>query len=556
MTYTEIKKKGEKTYYYRGKSIRQGKKVNKERIYLGVNLTKQELDKKEQEADKKMDNTQEKPKEKELKEKPRKQGESKQMHNVKGISVKKQEDMASWYEQVCLKAEIADFGPVKGTIIIRPNGYSIWQSIQDYFNENIIKATGVRNAYFPLFIPESFFKKEAEHAEGFNPEVAWIDKEVSGEGERIAIRPTSETIMYDAYSQWIRSYKDLPLKINQWANVVRWETETTKLFIRSREFLWQEGHCVYETEEECKVDTINYIKLYAKLCEELLSIHVIVGKKTEKERFAGAKETYTIEAFMPDGKALQCGTSHELGQGFAKSFNISFLGKDKEAHTPWQNSWGLSTRLIGGLIMIHSDDKGLVLPPKIAENKIVIIPILIGKSDNILKKAKELKKILVNFNPLLDDRTDQTPGYKFNEWEMKGTPLRIELGPRDLEKNKVVVARRDTGNKQDVYIKDLEKEIPKILDKIQKNLLIKSKKDLEDSIIIAKTWNEFEQGIKNKKLVQANFCGETKCEDWIKEKSGGATSRCIPFDKKPEKNTKCVLCEKPAKHLIYFSKSY
>jgi len=557
MTYTEVKKKGEKTYYYRGKSVRQGKKVNKERIYLGVNLTKQELAQKEQEADKKMLNIQEKPQNQDKKPKKQGQGSQKNQRDSKGLSAKKQENMSEWYEQVCLKAEIAEFGPVKGTMVIRPNGYAIWQAIQDYFNENIIKATKVRNAYFPLFIPESFFKKEAEHAEGFSPEVAWIDKEVSGEGERIAVRPTSETIMYDAYSQWIRSYKDLPLKINQWANVVRWETEATKLLLRSREFLWQEGHCVYETEKECEEDTINYIRLYEKLCKDLLSIPVLVGKKTKKERFAGAKETYTIEAFMPDGKALQCGTSHELGQGFAKSFNISFLGKDKEPHTPWQNSWGISTRLIGGMIMTHSDDKGLVLPPNIAENKVVIIPILIkGKEKQVLKEAEKIKEQLSEFNPIFDDREDQSPGYKFNEWEMKGIPLRIELGPRDLEKNKVVIARRDTGIKQDVNIKDLEKEIPKILEAIQKDLLKKAEKNLKESIVVAKTWDEFMQGMKDKKLIQTNFCGETECEDNIKDKSGGATSRCIPFNKKLDKNTKCVHCGKTAKEVIYFSKSY
>ncbi|MBM3247668.1 proline--tRNA ligase, partial [Candidatus Pacearchaeota archaeon] len=356
----------------------------------------------------------------------------------KGITVTKEQDMPTWYEQVCLKAEIADFGPVKGTMVIRPNGYAIWQAIQDYFNANIVKPNNVRNAYFPLFIPESFFKKESEHAQGFSPEVAWLDTSVSGEGERIAIRPTSETIMYDSYSKWIRSYKDLPLKINQWCNVVRWETQATKLFLRSREFLWQEGHCVYETEKECEEDTINYIKLYQKLCKELLALPTMIGQKTEKEKFAGAKATYAIEGFMPDGKALQCGTSHNLGQGFAKAFNISFLGKDEKQHLPWQNSWGLSTRLLGGTIMTHSDNKGLVLPPKAAENKLVIVPIIIAKNQAPLKKAKELAKQLQEFNPIIDEREGYSAGYKFSEWEMRGIPLRIEIGPRDLEENKIV----------------------------------------------------------------------------------------------------------------------
>src|SRR3989338_5172953 len=258
-----------------------------------------------------------------------------------GITVKKQDDLPEWYEQVCLKAELAEFSPVKGCMVIRPNGYAIWEAVQAYFNANIIKPMGVKNAYFPLFIPESFFHKEAEHAEGFSPEVAWLDKEITGEGERLAVRPTSETIMYDSYSRWIRSHKDLPLRINQWCNVVRWETQATKLFLRSREFLWQEGHCVYETAEECEKETINYLHLYEKMCEELLALPVLAGKKSEKEKFAGAVSTYSIEGFMPDGKALQCGTSHFLGQNFAKSFGISFIGTDEEPHMPHQTSWGI-----------------------------------------------------------------------------------------------------------------------------------------------------------------------------------------------------------------------
>ncbi|HME87107.1 MAG TPA: aminoacyl--tRNA ligase-related protein, partial [Candidatus Nanoarchaeia archaeon] len=274
------------------------------------------------------------------------------MANV--LTAKKEENMPEWYQQVCLKAELADFAPVKGCFILRPNGYSIWQSIQTYFDQHINKATGVKNAYFPLFIPERFFTKEKEHAEKLSIEVAWLDKDVTGEGDRLAVRPTSETIMYDSYSQWIRSYRDLPLKINQWCNVVRWETEATKLFLRSREFLWQEGHCVYETEQECAQETLNYIKLYGMLCKDLLALPVIIGRKTDKEKFAGADYTYTIEGFMPDGKALQAGTSHMLGQRFARAFNIKFLGKDEKEHLPWQNSWGLSTRLIGAMVMTHA----------------------------------------------------------------------------------------------------------------------------------------------------------------------------------------------------------
>lgn len=475
----------------------------------------------------------------------------------KGITVKKSDDMPEWYEQVCLKAEIADFAPVKGCMIIRPNGYAIWQSIQDYFNKNIVEPNEVRNAYFPLFIPESFFKKEAEHAEGFSPEVAWLDKEVTGDGERLAVRPTSETIMYNSYAQWIRSHRDLPLKINQWCNVVRWETEATKLFLRSREFLWQEGHCVYETEEDCEKETIMYIKAYQKLCKDLLALPMIVGKKTEKEKFAGAKHTYSIEGFMPDGKALQCGTSHNLSQNFAKAFDIRFLGKDEKMHIPFQNSWGLSTRLIGAVIMTHSDDKGLVLPPKVAYNKLVIVPIFKGEDkDNILEESKKIYSSLKLYNPILDEREEYTPGWKYNEWELKGIPIRIELGPKDLEKKQVVLVRRDTGEKQFIKAKDIKEKVKETLELMHNEMYEKADKLLKDSIIETDDFDDMVKAIKNKKLVKTHFCGEKECEEWIKDKTGGATSRCIPFDIEPEKDSKCIHCGKDATCLIYFSKSY
>ncbi len=478
----------------------------------------------------------------------------------KGIKTSKEKDIAKWYEEICLKSELADFGSVKGTMIIRPRGYAIWESIKNYFNANIIKPTGVKNAYFPLFIPESFFKKESKHAKGFNPEVAWLDKKVTGKGERLAIRPTSETIMYDSYSKWIRSYKDLPLKINQWCNIVRWETEATKLFLRSREFLWQEGHCVYETEKECKKDTIKYIKLYSKLCKELLALPVITGEKTEKEKFAGAKKTYTIEALMPDGKSLQCGTSHELGQGFAKAFDINFLGRKEENKIPWQNSWGISTRLIGGTVMTHSDDKGLVLPPKIARNKIVIIPILFDKTkEKVLKQAEKLKKDLSRFNPILDDREDYTPGWKFNEWELKGIPIRIEIGPRDLKKKEVTISKRtqsDKNKKFQIKIKELKKQLPILLQEIHEELYTKAKKFLKKSITKVKTMKELKKAIKNKKIAKAPFCGESKCEGLIKNKTKGASARVIPFKQKLKQKSKCVHCNKKAKNITYFSRSY
>lgn len=475
-----------------------------------------------------------------------------------GITIKKEQDIAEWYSQVCLKSELADYGVTKGTMIIRPNGYSIWQTIQNYFNKNIIKKTNTKNAYFPLFIPESFFKKEATHAKGFNPEVAWIDKNVTGEGERLAIRPTSETIMYDSYSKWIRSYKDLPLKINQWCNIVRWETEATKLFLRSREFLWQEGHCVYETEVECKTETVNYIHLYKKLCNELLALPVIIGKKTEKEKFAGAKTTYTIEAFMPDGKSLQCGTSHELGQGFAKAFNISYLGKDEKIHTPWQNSWGLSTRLIGALVMTHSDNKGLILPPNVAENKIIIVPIIKGNEkeiEKILKQAKEIEKLLKELNPIIDDRKEYTPGWKYNEWELRGIPIRIEIGPKDIEKKSVILVKRDTNEKKSVKIKELKKMVNKELENMQNSMFKKAEQFLKESIASARSIEELIKSLKNKKMVKIKFCNQISCEEEIKNKTS-ASSRVIPFDSKISSSDKCINCNKPATCEVFFARSY
>ncbi|MCK5613285.1 proline--tRNA ligase [Candidatus Pacearchaeota archaeon] len=474
--------------------------------------------------------------------------------STEGLAAKKEENVSEWYEQVCLKGKLAEFSKVKGSIVMRPSGYAVWEKIQEYFNKNIVDKSGAENAYFPLFIPESFFHKEAEHAKGFSPEVAWIDKSLTGDGERLAIRPTSETIMYDSYSGWIRSYKDLPLKINQWCNVVRWETKATRLFLRSREFLWQEGHCVYETEKECDKETVWYINEYKKLCEDLLAMPVIVGKKTEKEKFAGAKYTLTIEAFMPDGKALQSGTSHNLGQGFAKAFDINFEGKDGKSHLPWQNSWGLSTRLIGGMVMTHSDNKGLVLPPKVAKNKVVIIPILIkGKEEKVLKKAKEIEKSLEKYNVILDDDKDYSPGFKFNKYELEGIPLRIEIGPRDLEKNQIIMARRDTSEKQDVKIKDIEKTIEETLELMQKEMFKKAKKELKSKIIKTTDIKELKKIVNDKKIALTPFCGKINCEEKIKDETG-ASSRCFVDDK--ETKEKCIKCGKEKAKWIYFSKSY
>ena len=465
--------------------------------------------------------------------------------------------MPEWYSQVILKSDLADYAPVKGCYIIRPRGYAIWQAIQDNFNQRL-RLHKVDNAYFPLFIPESFFHKEAEHAKGFSPEVAWLDREVTGEGERLAIRPTSETIMYDAYSKWIRSHRDLPLKINQWANVVRWETQATKLFLRSREFLWQEGHCVYETAEECEKETWLWLAEYKKLAEEVLAMPVVMGKKTDNEKFAGAVYTTTIESLMPDGKALQCGTSHNLGQGFAKSFDIKFLGREEKWEVPFQNSWGFSTRLIGGLVMTHSDDKGLVVPPKVALNKIVIIPILFEKTkEQVLHKCIELQEQLEEYNPILDSSEDKKPGWKYSEYEMKGIPLRIELGPRDLEAGHVMIARRDTGEKETVKLDQLATKIPAILQQMQDDMLEKAKKRMFDNIIETDNFAEMQKSIEAGKMALVPFCNEDECEGLIKEKTAGASSRCIPLgNETPKDGAKCIHCEKEAKVNIYFARSY
>ncbi|MFH1391467.1 MAG: proline--tRNA ligase [Candidatus Diapherotrites archaeon] len=470
-----------------------------------------------------------------------------------GITVKKHEDFSEWYNQVVQKAGLADYGPVKGFMIIRPHGYALWEAIQSYFNKAIGKHK-VSNAYFPLLIPESFFKKEAEHAEGFEPELAWIEKKDDDE-ERVAIRPTSETIMYDSYAKWIRSWRDLPLRINQWCNVLRWEVKQTKLFLRTREFLWQEGHCVYATKEECDKEVRLFLNEYKKLVEELLAVPVISGVKTDAEKFAGALYTTTIEALMPDGKALQMGTSHNLGQGFAKSFGLKFLDEGSKEQLPWQSSWGFSTRLIGSIVMVHGDDKGLVLPPRIAKQKAVIVPILFEKTrEKVLKKCSGLEKELKSVNAFVDNRDNYSVGWKFSDWELKGIPVRIELGPKDLEKKQVVVVRRDNGKKEFVKEKDIKIRVSEILEEMHADMFKKAKKFLNANIVEAKNWSEFKKAISNKKMVFVLFCHTSSCEEEIKDETT-ATSRCIPFDQK-NVSGKCVKCGKEAKEMVYFAKAY
>ncbi len=471
--------------------------------------------------------------------------------SIAGITIKKDQDISEWYTEVVQKAELADYAPVKGFMIIRPNAYSIWEKIQDYFNQ-VLKEKKVDNAYFPLLIPESFFKKEAEHAQGFAPELAYIKN--TEEGEKLVLRPTSETIIYDSYSKWIRSHRDLPLKINQWCNVIRWEVKQPKPFLRTREFLWQEGHCVFADEKTALENQKEMIEEYKKLVEGLLAIPVIIGQKTKSETFAGAKTSFTIEALMPDGKALQCGTSHNLGQNFSKTFNLKFKDKNEKDSYAWQTSWGFSTRLIGALIMVHGDDKGLVLPPKIAKHQLVIIPILFDKTKSeVLKKSKEIATLLKKHNPILDERLDYSPGWKYNEWELKGIPIRIEIGPKDIENKQVVVVHRDSGKKESIKEKDLGKKIPEILDDIQNSLLKKAQKYLKDNITEAKSIKELKQKLKEKKMVKAYMTDDKNIESKIKEQLEGATTRLI---EETSKQGVCIQSGKKTNTIAYFAKAY
>jgi prolyl-tRNA synthetase len=479
------------------------------------------------------------------------------MSEEMGLSVKKSEDFSKWYLEVIKKAQMAEQSLVEGCIIFMPYSYAIWEGIQGYMDRKI-KETGHSNVYFPLFVPESLLKKEAEHFEGFTPECAWVTE---GGGtklnERLAIRPTSETIMYHTFSKWIRSHRDLPLKINQWCNIVRWETKGAKPFLRTKEFLWQEGHTAHETEKEAEDEVMKMLNIYKEMVETQLAFPVIAGKKTESEKFKGAVFTTTIEAMMPDGKALQSGTSHNLGQNFSKPFEINFLDKNKEKKYVWQTSWGVSTRLIGGLIMVHGDDKGLVLPPNIAPTQVVIVPIYRDESKKIvLENCENVKKDIEKngIRVMIDDRDQYTPGFKFNEWELKGIPVRIEIGPKDIEKKQLTLVRRD--KKEKIIIKENEvKEIKKILDAMQNDMFDRAKTFMEEHIFTAKDYKEFKKIMGEKKgFIKACWCGSEDCEAKIKEETT-ATIRCVPFEKE-KIFSGCVYCGKDAKEVVYFAKSY
>jgi len=476
--------------------------------------------------------------------------------NTNGITVKKSEDFSEWYTQAIIKSELADYTDVSGCIVFRPASYQIWEKITKIVDEKF-KKEGIQNCYFPLLIPEKLLSKEKEHVEGFSPEVAWVTEAGDSQlAERLAVRPTSETIMYPSFSKWIKSWKDLPLRLNQWNNVVRWEFKHPIPFLRTREFLWNEGHTVFATKEEAEAEKDIIMGIYEDVVENYMALKGFIGKKSEKEKFAGAVYTVSMEYLLPNGKAIQGPDFHHDGQNFSKAFNISFLDKNEEKQYAYQNTFAITTRMLGVMLAIHGDDKGLVIPPKLAENKVVIIPILFDDSkEKIIKVANELKKELKKFDPKLDDRDDYSPGWKYHEWELKGIPIRIELGPKDLEKNQVVLVRRDNSEKKEVKIKDISREVESTLEKIQENLFIKSEKHLKSSLIEVKNWNDFKTALSNKKIVLAPFCNKKDCEEYIKNKTKGGKSLNIPFSQQKIKEP-CIHCKKEATVMCYFGKSY
>ena len=460
-------------------------------------------------------------------------------------------DFPQWYSDVVLKTKLVDYGPVKGTMVIRPYGYAIWENIQKELDKRF-KETGHENAYFPLLIPMSFMTKEAEHVEGFAPEVAVVTH-AGGEklAEPLCIRPTSETIIGTMYGKWIQSYRDLPVLMNQWANVMRWE-KTTRPFLRTSEFLWQEGHTVHATEEEAMEETMKMLSVYEEFAKTCLSMPVLTGRKTEKEKFAGAVATFGMEAMMHDGKSLQAGTSHYLGQNFSKAFEIKFLDKDGVQKYAYTTSWGVSTRLIGALIMTHGDQRGLVMPPVVAPVQAVIVPIA-AKKEGVLEACSALKERLqkAGVRVILDD-TDNSPGWKFNEWEMKGVPVRIELGPRDLEAGKMTVCRRDTLEKGELSLENAEESIKALLSEIAENMYNTAKERMEKRIVDAETLNELLDGVNRGNFVRAGWCGCRECEDKVKE-FAQATARVYA---KEDTAATCVACGKKSAHTIVFARAY
>ncbi|MEA2043904.1 MAG: proline--tRNA ligase [Thermoproteota archaeon] len=474
-----------------------------------------------------------------------------------GITVSKSENFSEWYTQVVIKAELADYAPVKGLIVLRPDGYSIWESIKESLDKKL-KETGHRNGFLPVLIPESLLAKEKEHFEGLNPEVFWVTHSGNSEiGDRLALRPTSETLAYSLFSKWIRSWRDLPLKINFWNSALRAEIKGTKPFLRTSEFLWQEGHTVHTTKDEAEKEVADILELYKKTIEEELAVPVVTGKKSEKDKFVGAVYTDTLESLMPDGKALQMGTSHFLGENFSKPFDVKYLDENNVETFAWQTSWGVSWRLIGGMIMTHGDDKGLVLPPKVAPIQVVIIPIYYSKEDkeNVLQKACQIKDSLSNndIRVHLDDREQLTPGFKFNDWEMKGIPIRIEIGPKDIAKNQIVLARRHNQTKISLDIDGLTEKTLSELKNIQMEMFDAAKKILDERVVRVSEYQQFKKEVENGKMIDCSWCGNQTCEDKIKEETG-ADLRVIPSD-----NTKaetCIYCKNSGTTNVLFARGY
>ncbi len=462
-------------------------------------------------------------------------------------------DFAKWYTDIVKKAELVSYAQVKGCMVIRPYGYAIWENIQKILDKKF-KELGHENVYMPMFIPESLLQKEKDHVEGFAPEVAWVTHGGTEKlTERLCVRPTSETLFCDHYKDIIHSYRDLPKLYNQWCSVVRWE-KTTRPFLRSAEFLWQEGHTAHATAEEAQEETIRMLNVYADFCEKALAIPVVKGQKTDKEKFAGAEATYTIEALMHNGIALQSGTSHNFGDGFAKAFEIQFADKDNQLKYVHQTSWGMTTRLIGAMIMVHGDNNGLVLPPVVAPIQLMIIPVMQHK-EGVLEKANELYEKLKGSVRVNIDDSDKSPGFKFSDQEMRGIPLRLEIGPRDIENNCGILARRDTGEKYTVSLDNLEEEVTKLLETIQKDMLEKARKHNEERTFSATNLDDFKKQLdENPGFIKAMWCGDVECELKIKEVTG-ASSRCIPFEQE-EVDNKCICCGKPTNTMVYWGKAY
>ena len=474
-----------------------------------------------------------------------------------GITASKKDDFSEWYTQVVLKAKLADYAPVKGLIVLRPDGYSIWESIVKTLDAKFAKR-GIRNGFLPVLIPESLLRKEKKHFAGLNPEVFWVTHSGDNEiGDKLALRPTSETLAYSLYSKWINSWRDLPLKMNFWNTALRAEIKGTKPFLRTSEFLWQEGHTVHATQEEAEKEVMAILDIYKKTVEDDLAIPVLTGKKSEGEKFVGAVYTTTMESIMPDGKALQMGTSHFLGQNFSKPFEVKYSDKNNVENFAWQTSWGVSWRWIGAMIMTHGDDKGLVLPPKVAPIQVVIVPIYYNEKDEqtILQKTKEIQKSLQeqNIRVFVDERKELTPGYKFNDWELKGVPLRVEVGPKDIEKQKVVLVKRYNKEKQDLSFSDISK-IQNVLDDIQKEMLAAARKILDEMIIDVSDYSQFKSAIEKGGFLRSFWCGKEQCEEKIKEETG-ADIRVIPFDA-DDSSGKCVYCSNQSESKVIFARGY